>query len=909
MLIRRLIILALLALTLSWTLSVTVQAQSATTYDIPGTFNYTVPPGTISLIVEGWGGGGGGGAGGSAASPLATCAGGGGGAGGAYVKVQFPVVPGETVTVTVGAGGTGGARGVSPTFIGQPGGKGGNTNVFYNGYNPFVAGGGNGGLNAGCSTPGTGGGAGTFSVGTPAIELASQLGNNGANGSAASAGGAGGAGGGSFGGLADGGKGGNSKQSGASGENGRVIITPVLATAPNANNDAFTVDEGSSNLLDVLSNDSGTSPVITNVSNPPHGTASIEANQIRYQPDSNYFGSDSFTYTISNAAGTDTATVSITVNPVNDPPVAINDSASAIIGVPKTIDVLDNDFDIDGPSLTITAVSGASQGTTAIVANQIVYTAEISAVGTDTFTYTISDGFLSDTATVTVSISGTTNTPPDAKNDAISVNEGNSITFDPRGNDEDADGDTLVISGVSIPNHGTASFTPTSITYTPNSNYFGSDVFTYSISDGQGGVDTATVNVTVNPVNDPPVAINDNATTNENTPVIIPVLGNDFDIDGPSLAIISAGSASHGTVAFTAASITYTPNSGYSGFDSFTYTISDGFLSDTATVNVTVNAVNNPPSADNDVYNVVSGNTLNGNVLSDDSDPNGDPLSALLVTAPTHAASFTLNADGSFSYTPSDDFSGDDSFTYAAFDGVFTSNIATAFITVSPTEPEPENRQPIAQNDRYTTAFNTAVSGNVLANDSDPDGDPLSASLTGAPSNGTLTLNPNGSFTYTPNSGFSGADSFTYSASDGALAAGATAFITVEGPPPTCTPNPKGDLSYDWEIGSASATARITNNSPLCTYQVGFAVYQRPDAPIDNQILYDYDGDTANGGAVQLGPNQSATLTVDLPDCAAQLDLFYGRVLPSLKGQRYGDRLLKGTFINGSNWCAPPSGN
>lgn len=897
MLARRwIIVLILLCL---WMLPISVHAQSSTSYTTPGTYDYIVPSGATSLIVEGWAGGGGGGAGGSAASPLAICAGGGGGAGGAYVKVQFDVTPGETVEVVVGGGGAGGARGESPTFVGENGGKGGNSSVFYDGYNPFVAGGGNGGLRASCSTIGIGGGPGTFSVGFPAIELDSQLGSAGQNGSS---GGAGGNGGDSYLGLADGGKGGNSKGAGAKGEDGRVIITPIFATAPTANDDNFAVDEGTSNLLDVMGNDGGTDIGISAVSDPPNGTASIEGDQIRYQPNANYFGSDSFTYTIANIAGSDTATVTITVNPLNDPPVAQDDSASATAGIPKTIDVLENDFDIDGPSLSIIGVGAAGKGTTAIVANQIVYTPNDDASGSDSFTYTISDGSLSDSAIVTVNITSAANNAPDAQNDAVSVNEGASITFDPRENDSDADDDPLTVTGVSIPSHGTASFTATSITYTPNSNYFGSDVFTYSISDGNGGVDTATVNITVNAVNDPPVAQDDSASTDENTPIVILALENDFDIDGPSLSVISVGTAGHGSVSFTVSTITYTPNSGYTGPDSFTYTISDGLLNDSATVNVTVNDVNNPPSADNDVYVVVTGNTLNGNVLSDDSDPDGDPLTASLVTGPAHASSFVLNADGSFSYTPESGYTGDDSFTYAAYDGEFSSNVATAFITVNATDPS-ENRPPIAQNDSYTTAFNTTVNGNVLGNDSDPDGDPLIASLTSGPSHGALTLNADGSFSYTPDDGFVGDDSFSYAAGDGALAAGATAFIAVAGPPPTCEPNPKGDLSYEWSIGGASATATVTNNSALCVYQVGFAVYQRPNEPIDNQILYDYDGDTANGGAVQLGPNETATLTVDLPNCAAQLDLFYGRVLPSLNGQRYGERLLKGAFLNGANWC------
>ncbi|MGB0087917.1 MAG: cadherin-like domain-containing protein, partial [Planifilum fulgidum] len=164
-------------------------------------------------------------------------------------------------------------------------------------------------------------------------------------------------------------------------------------------------------------------------------------------------------------------------------------------------------------------------------------------------------------------------------------------------------------------------------------------------------------------------------------------------------------------------------------------------------------------------------------VLTNDTDPNGDPLTAQLVTGPANGT-LTFNSDGSFVYTPNAGFTGTDTFTYQASNGVSRSLVATVTITVNAT-----NQPPVANDDSYTTDVDTPLTvpaPGVLANDTDPNGDPLTAQLVDGPANGTLVLNPDGSFTYTPDTGFSGTDSFTYQASDGsALSNVATVTIDV----------------------------------------------------------------------------------------------------------------------------------
>ena len=154
-------------------------------------------------------------------------------------------------------------------------------------------------------------------------------------------------------------------------------------------------------------------------------------------------------------------------------------------------------------------------------------------------------------------------------------------------------------------------------------------------------------------------------------------------------------------------------------------------------------------------------------VLDGDSDPEEDPLSAALVTGPSHGT-VTLNANGSFTYTPAAGYDGTDSFTYRASDGSLNSSPATVTITVT----APPNEAPVAAADSYITAEDITLTVNapgVLRNDRDPEGKPLSAVRVSGPSNGTLTLNANGSFTYRPQDNFNGSDSFTYRASDGSL--------------------------------------------------------------------------------------------------------------------------------------------
>ncbi|MEE9354420.1 MAG: Ig-like domain-containing protein, partial [Methylococcaceae bacterium] len=258
------------------------------------------------------------------------------------------------------------------------------------------------------------------------------------------------------------------------------------------------------------------------------------------------------------------------------------------------IDALGNDTDPENDALTITSVATPANGSAVITADgKISYTPNDDFTGTEVFEYTISDGNGgTDTAKVTVTV-GDDNTAPDAVDDSASTVSGSKVVINALGNDTDPENDTLTITNVATPAHGTAVITTEGkISYTPNANFIGTEVFEYTISDGNGGTDTAKVTVIVGDDNIAPDANDDFTDVSQGTKEVIDVLGNDSDPDGDPLTIVdgSITAPGNGTATITAdGKISYTPNDGFTGADSFKYTISDGNGgTDTATVNIDV---------------------------------------------------------------------------------------------------------------------------------------------------------------------------------------------------------------------------------------------------------------------------------------------------------------------------------
>jgi VCBS repeat-containing protein len=518
----------------------------------------------------------------------------------------------------------------------------------------------------------------------------------------------------------------------------------------------------------------------------------------------------------------DTVAVRLNTTVTNQAPTAAADAYSTTEDIALTVNapgVLGNDSDPDGNPLSAVLVSGPSHGTLTLNGNgSFTYTPASNFNGSDSFTYRASDGTLtSNPATVAISVTAVNDTPT-AADDAYSTAEDTVLTVATPGvlgNDSDPDGNPLSAVLVSGPSHATLTLNGNgSFTYTPAAHYDGSDSFTYRANDGTVDSNQATVTITITATNEEPTAADDAYSTIEDTALTVAapgVLANDSDPDHDTLSAVRVSGPSHGTLTLNGnGSFTYTPASNFNGSDSFTYRANDGTVdSNQATVTITITATNDRPTADDDAYTTAEDTTVTVNapgLLGDDSDPDHDPLSAVLGSGPSHGT-LTLNGNGSFTYSPDDNFNGSDSFTYRANDGTVDSNQATVTITITAT-----NDRPTADDDAYSTAEDTVLTVNapgVLANDSDPDGNQLSAVLGSGPSHGTLTLNANGSFSYTPAANFNGSDSFTYRAIDGnqnSDPATVTLTVTARNDTPTVRVDAGGTCGKDDHSGTVNLT-------------------------------------------------------------------------------------------------------
>jgi lysophospholipase L1-like esterase len=274
-----------------------------------------------------------------------------------------------------------------------------------------------------------------------------------------------------------------------------------------------------------------------------------------------------------------------------------------------------------------------------------------------------------------------TNNPPNAANDAFTIDENTSNNlFKVLENDSDSDGDSLAVNINAQPANGTVNIVQNEIFYTPDTDFTGIDTFNYQIDDGNGGTDTATVNVNVANVNEIPSSANDSVTTNEDTAVSINVLANDSDADGDNLNIASVSSPNNGITAIVDNQIVYTPAANFNGVDSFNYQVGDGNGgTQTATVTVNVAPVNDLPVANNDTATTNS-DTLSINVLANDSDVDGDNLTVASITPGSNGN--TTIIDNQIVYIPESNFIGEDSFTYSVNDGNGGTNTAQVNVTV-----------------------------------------------------------------------------------------------------------------------------------------------------------------------------------------------------------------------------------
>ncbi|MDO9364618.1 MAG: tandem-95 repeat protein, partial [Sphingopyxis sp.] len=420
---------------------------------------------------------------------------------------------------------------------------------------------------------------------------------------------------------------------------------------------------------------------------------------LTYTPNANFSGSDTINYTVSDGNGGSSAgTVAVVVSPVADAPVAVDDAVTVIEDTPFTsvVSLIANDTDGDGDPLTAVAGSFATAqgGSVAIAADgSYVYTPAANFSGTDSFTYTVTDGALTDTGTVTMTVTAV-NDAPTAAADTASTAEDTPVVIDVLANDSDADGDPLTVTAASAAN-GVVTIDPVTgaLTYTPNANFSGSDTINYTLSDGAGGTSAGTVAVTVSPVADAPVAIDDTATVTEDTPFtsVVSLIANDTDADGDILTAVAGtfATAQGGSVTIAAnGSYVYTPAANFNGTDSFNYTVTDGALTDTGTVTLTVTAVNDVPVAGADTTSTAEDVPVVINVLANDSDADGDPLTVTGATA-TNGVVAINPVTGALTYTPNANFNGSDTISYAISDGNGGTASGSVAVTVAPVNDAP----------------------------------------------------------------------------------------------------------------------------------------------------------------------------------------------------------------------------
>lgn len=389
---------------------------------------------------------------------------------------------------------------------------------------------------------------------------------------------------------------------------------------------------------------------------------------------------------------------------------------------------------------------------------------------------------------------------PVANADSASTAYLTQVSLNPRANDTDADADSLTITAVGSAAHGTTVFTETSVSYTPNSGYYGSDSFTYTISDGRGGTASSTVTVTVGTPPAPTVAgasINTSYNTAGSTSLTINGVYS-------STAVVTA--ASHGTASVSGATATYTPTAGYVGSDTFTYRATGpGGNSSPATVTVSVAAPDVPVVTDKTLS--VGYNTTGTVNLA----PTGVYTTLAIPSAPMHGAATISGTTAT--YTPTSGYFGADSFTFNATGPGGTSSPATVHVTVATPAP------PVVSNKSLTTAYNTAGTLNLA-----PTGVYTSMSIPAAPTHGTASIS-GGIATYTPTNGYYGPDSFTFKATGpGGSSGTATASITVSLPAPPVVSNKSLTTAYN--------TAGTVNLAPSGVY-TSMAI---PTAPMHGTV-------------------------------------------------------------------------
>jgi hypothetical protein len=462
------------------------------------------------------------------------------------------------------------------------------------------------------------------------------------------------------------------------------------------------------------------------------------------------------------------ATQTFTLQPA---PSANAQSVTAAQDTAKAITLTGSDPNLPPLPLTYTITANPAHGELSGAAPGLTYTPSPGYFGPDSFQFKVNDGLLdSSAATVTITVVG----KPTAKAQSVTAAVDTAAPITLAGTDPNTPAQSLTFAVSATPAHGVLSGTAPNLTYTPNSGFVGTDTFQFKDTNGVATSSPATVTITVV---GQPAATSFSATTGQGTPTAIVLTGTDPDSPPRALSFTVTVNPAHGVLTGTAPSLTYTPDSSFTGTDRFDFITSNGVVT-SAPATVTIHVVGKPAAS---AQSVTAAQGTSTAIALVGTDPNSPPLplTFIVTVKPTHG---TLSGTGpTFEYSPNTGYLGPDTFQFKVNNGTLDSNVATVSIAVVKAI-----RPPVTNANSYKLTENTTLTvpaPGILGNDTGETGHVLTAVLVSGPAHGTLVLNPNGSFSYTPTTGFAGSDSFTYHASDSGVAGNtATVHLAISAP-------------------------------------------------------------------------------------------------------------------------------
>uniref|UniRef100_UPI0035901353 tandem-95 repeat protein n=1 Tax=Vibrio parahaemolyticus TaxID=670 RepID=UPI0035901353 len=558
--------------------------------------------------------------------------------------------------------------------------------------------------------------------------------------------------------------------------------------APNAENDVITTEEDTAVTIDVLVNDSDVEGDVLSIQSASvpseQGSVDIVDGKLVFTPAENFNGEATITYIVTDGDLTDEAKVTVTVTPVNDSPVAVDDTTSIQEDTAVTIDVLTNDTDVDGDKLSIESASvPKEQGTVEVVDGKLVFTPAENFNGDAEITYTVTDGELTDEAKVTVTVNPV-NDAPTIKVEAVESITEDAVSTDTvvatlTVRDTDTPEDQLTVSlennsnGYFVLVGNEVKLTQVGVDAVNNDELNLKDLtISASVSDGVNPTASDSDSLIVNRVNDAPTV--ENAIADQ-------VLSEDFDAytidlnevfkDTDSSLEFSASGNNSIQISIVNGVATITPTADWNGKETITFTAKDpSNESVSQTVDFTVAPVVDIKA---DSTNVVEDTPTIISVLGNDTFESTDKVVSLDAENGPKNGTVIVNNDGTVTYTPDDNYVGEDTFTYIVTSGGMSES-TTVEVNVTPV-----NDAPVAKDDIATTQEDTAVTIDVLPNDTDVDGDKLSIQSATVPEAQGKVEIVDGKLVFTPAENFNGDAEITYTLTDGALTDQATVKVTV----------------------------------------------------------------------------------------------------------------------------------